>query len=333
MQVERSQPPLAPEPSPPNGLSPEAVPRLRAFAASGVTTVSWFPVARSKKVKPGRVARAEAPGGPLALWRSANGAIHAVDSRCPHLGADLSQGTVRDGALVCPFHGWAFGASGACLSAPGWDAPPTRHARSVPVQERWGLVWAANAPEVPFVLPEPPPGRWRVVLPPPQTIRAHAHLIIGNGLDVSHFDALHGMEPLAEPVLRVAAPEVSLEMVGRPRSNALRRVIGGDVRLRFTTIGGHLATVDVVAPIRFRALFSATPISVPDAPEASRTQIVLFLPRGPVQTLRAAVGLYSLLHDDARVLERLRFRRAFTPHDAPLAAFAEIVDALPRGRS
>ena len=203
---------------------------------------------------------------------------------------------------------------------------------TVLVQERWGLVWTANAPEVPFDLPEPPPGRWRVVLPPPRAIRAHAHLIIGNGLDASHFDALHGMQPLAEPVLTVRPHGVALEMVGRPRSRPLRRLVGGDVRFRFTTLGGHLASADVLAPVRFRALFSATPISVPDAPEASRTQVVLFLPRGPVQTVRAAVGLYALLHDDARVLERLRFRRAFTPQDAPLAAFAEIVDALPLGR-
>ena len=170
------------------------------------------------------------------------------------------------------------------------------------------------------------------MLPPPQTIRAHAHLIIGNGLDVAHFDALHGLEPLADPVVTVEPPRVSVELYGRPRNAALLRLIGGDVRLRFTTTGGHLATVEALAPIHFMALFSATPISAPDAPEGSRTQVVLFLPRGPVRTVRAAVGLYALLHDDARILERLRFRRAFTEHDAPLAAFAEIVDALPLGR-
>lgn len=312
----------------------EAVPRPRAFAASGVTTVSWFPVAKSRALKRGSVLRADAPDGPLALWRDARGEIHALDSRCPHLGADLSQGRVEADTLVCPFHGWAFGARGECLGAPGWDEPPARRARTVPVQERWGLVWAANAPEVPFDLPNPPEGRWRVVRPPSQTIAAHPHLVIGNGLDVAHFDALHGLEPLAEPVVRIDPPRVGVEMLGRPRNAVLRRLIGGDVRLVFTTLGGHIATVDVLAPIRFRALFSATPI--PASPEASgvasRTQVVLFLPRGPIRTVRAAVGLYALLHDDARILERLRFRRAFAEQDAPLAAFADVVDALPLGR-
>ena len=302
------------------------VSRGRAFAEAGVATSSWLPVARSRAVRQGRVLGVEAAGGRIALWRDAAG-VHAVDARCPHLGADLGQGRVEAGALICPFHGWAFGADGGCLRAPSWDEAPTRRARTIPVQERWGLVWVANGPD-PVEPPEAPPGRWRIVRPPPQIIAAHPHLVIGNGLDASHFDTLHGLEPLAEPVLTVTPPRVALEMHGRARSRALRRLLGGDVSLRFTTHGGHLATADVLAPIRFRALFTASPV-----PEGSRTQVVLFLPRGPRQTLRAAVGLYALLHDDARVLERLRFRRAFTPADAPLAAFADVVDALPRGRA
>ncbi|RYE70943.1 MAG: hypothetical protein EOO81_07000, partial [Oxalobacteraceae bacterium] len=30
---------------------------------------------------------------------------HAHDDRCPHLGAALSSGAVRNDVLVCPFHG------------------------------------------------------------------------------------------------------------------------------------------------------------------------------------------------------------------------------------
>lgn len=303
------------------------VPRSRAFAEPGVTTASWFPVARSARVRPGRVLRAEAPGGDLVLWRPEAGRVAALNARCPHLGADLGQGTVEAGAVRCPFHGWTFGPDGACVGAPGCATPPRRRAQTVPVQERWGFVWAANTLAPPFDLPEPPPGNWRTLRPPSQSIAAHPHLVIGNGLDTTHFDALHGFEPLAEPVLTVDPPRVRVEMHGRPRSQVLRRLIGGDVRFRFETTGGHLATVETFAPIRLWALFSATP-----TPTGCRTQVVVRLPRGPVRALRAFVGLYALLHDDARVLERLRFRRAFAPADAPLAAFAGVVDGLPLGR-
>ncbi len=38
--------------------------------------------------------------------------------RCPHLGASLSQGSVSNGNLVCPFHGFEFSASGDCQHIP-----------------------------------------------------------------------------------------------------------------------------------------------------------------------------------------------------------------------
>lgn len=303
-------------------LAPPAV-RPRAFAEAGVATASWFPVARSRDVRDGRVARVEVAGRRLALWRTARGAVAAVDARCPHLGADLGGGRVEGGRLVCPFHGWAFGPDGTCAEG--------RPARTAPVEERWGLVWAFSDRRPRFPLPEAPPGRWRIVLPPPRTVRAHPNLVVGNGLDARHFDALHGLDLLDEPVLTVDPPfRVSLAMRGRPRSPALRALSGtgarGEVRFRFTTVGGHLAVADVEAPVRFRALFTAAPV-----PEGSRTQVVLFLPRRGRDLVRAAVGLYALLHDDVGVLEGLRFRRAFTDADAPLAAFADLVDQLPRG--
>lgn len=38
----------------------------------------------------------------------ANGRIHALGDICPHLGGPLSQGWLRDGTIVCPWHGSAF---------------------------------------------------------------------------------------------------------------------------------------------------------------------------------------------------------------------------------
>ena len=38
-------------------------------------------------------------------WRDVDGTLHAGPATCPHLGADLSTGTVDCGALICPWHG------------------------------------------------------------------------------------------------------------------------------------------------------------------------------------------------------------------------------------
>jgi nitrite reductase/ring-hydroxylating ferredoxin subunit len=37
-----------------------------------------------------------------------NGAVYAVENRCPHLGLPLGRGKIEDGAIVCPFHGSRF---------------------------------------------------------------------------------------------------------------------------------------------------------------------------------------------------------------------------------
>ncbi|HKP64615.1 MAG TPA: DUF5914 domain-containing protein [Polyangiales bacterium] len=48
-------------------------------------------------------------GRPLVVFRSGTRLVAARDA-CPHLGAALSEGRVRDGRLICPWHGLSFGA-------------------------------------------------------------------------------------------------------------------------------------------------------------------------------------------------------------------------------
>jgi nitrite reductase (NADH) small subunit len=37
-----------------------------------------------------------------------NGVFCALDNECPHHGGPLSEGTVEEGKVVCPWHGWSF---------------------------------------------------------------------------------------------------------------------------------------------------------------------------------------------------------------------------------
>lgn len=49
-----------------------------------------------------------------------DGAYTAFDSICPHKGGPLSEGSIEDGNLVCPWHGWKFAlASGQCQNRTG----------------------------------------------------------------------------------------------------------------------------------------------------------------------------------------------------------------------
>jgi nitrite reductase (NADH) small subunit len=37
-----------------------------------------------------------------------DGHFHAMDNECLHRGGPLGQGTVEDGKVVCPWHGWQW---------------------------------------------------------------------------------------------------------------------------------------------------------------------------------------------------------------------------------
>jgi nitrite reductase/ring-hydroxylating ferredoxin subunit len=50
---------------------------------------------------------AEVDGFQLAVFRLA-GEITAIDSTCPHAGANLAGGSVEEGCVICPHHSWAF---------------------------------------------------------------------------------------------------------------------------------------------------------------------------------------------------------------------------------
>ena len=57
-------------------------------------------------------------GEDLVLFRDETGQYGLLDRHCAHRGADLCYGRAEDGGLRCPFHGWLFDHTGACLEQP-----------------------------------------------------------------------------------------------------------------------------------------------------------------------------------------------------------------------
>lgn len=54
-----------------------------------------------------------AAGRPIAVFW-ADGAVYAIDNRCPHMGFPLHKGTVKDGILTCHWHEARFDLSSGC---------------------------------------------------------------------------------------------------------------------------------------------------------------------------------------------------------------------------
>ena len=300
------------------------------FANSSVVTQSWYLVDRAKAVPPGAVRGFDLGTRRIAVYRGDDGAVHAIDARCPHLGADLTRGTVEGGAIRCAFHRWSFGPDGACRDAPGHEHVPARRARVYPVIERWGCIWMFNGPVALFDLPATDADReWRALVLPPQRIQCHPHVVLANGLDLSHYETLHGMRFSEPPSLTSDRPfEVSVDLRGRPQSRVWRVISGTqrvDLLARFTTIGSSVAWSSVLAPIRFHVIFTGRP----DREGRCVTRTILLVRRAPgVEWLRAMLVMMMLLRDDRRVLDTIDFHPGFSDADAPLSAFARVVNEL-----
>ncbi|MBA8903468.1 nitrite reductase (NADH) small subunit [Phyllobacterium sp. P30BS-XVII] len=48
------------------------------------------------------------PDGKIAVFRTMEDQIFAIDDHCPHKGGPLSQGIVHGAAVTCPLHNWVI---------------------------------------------------------------------------------------------------------------------------------------------------------------------------------------------------------------------------------
>jgi nitrite reductase/ring-hydroxylating ferredoxin subunit len=106
----------------------------------------WFAIGQSSDFAPGEAVPAHWFDQDLVVFRSEDGTIAALDAYCPHMGAHLGYGgTVKNGALECPFHGWRWAGDGSCLAVPyGRRGVPKIRAGAVPVVEQDGVVLLWN---------------------------------------------------------------------------------------------------------------------------------------------------------------------------------------------
>jgi phenylpropionate dioxygenase-like ring-hydroxylating dioxygenase large terminal subunit len=122
---------------------------------------AWLLVALSKSLRRGAVRGLTVAGQPIVLFRTQEG-LGALQDRCPHRNYPLSQGRIRGNTLECPYHGWRFGADGACRAVPGCEIPGhALRAGTIAVAERHGGIFVrlgedgATEPELPPLVTAP----------------------------------------------------------------------------------------------------------------------------------------------------------------------------------
>ncbi len=286
----------------------------------------WLPVYQSSKLKHKPV-KVLYNGLPVVLFRSGSSVAALVD-RCPHRGAPLSQGSVKDGCVTCPYHGWSFQADGQCRKIPGRETAPNRgqSAQSVAVQESHGFIWLG--PEgalLPYISPYlSDPGYHRFSW----SIQLEGDMldIIENFLDATHTHHVHsGLIRSDGPRTKVRVDVVrendqcSATYHGEQHSSGLIAKLFEGTR---TTSSGRFA-LPATAEIEYRSAtrveFAMTAYLAPAQADRFSIQVTIATPRGLIpaalKQLVLTPFLKLALRQDRQILEIQRANlRNFPDH-------------------
>jgi len=256
-------------------------------------------------------------GEPLVIYRDVKGELVALADVCPHRSAPLSMGKVRNGKLSCMYHGWQFGAKGACVDIPTLHTVDNKgneidsdhekilsrvteancgNHRAVVEHEGMVYIWRGNVLETdPSLLPTTRKGDMETV--PIDTVldyNVDYSYIVENNLDSPHLFYLHdGSVPPIESIgmLNENLPKLKLTAftddcgighlgrLGTARPKKLLRFDPPNI-VRHGGVSG------------FEEEFHIVPI----APQRTRVLLRQHLPRGPIlSTITGVPGMKSAL--------------------------------------
>ncbi|AGW88423.1 aromatic ring-hydroxylating dioxygenase subunit alpha [Cupriavidus sp. DF5525] len=273
-----------------------------ATSAAGPELGQWHPVLAMEQAQGDGPFAARLFGRALVLWRNADG-WHAWDDRCPHRGAALTLGAVRDGLLHCGYHGWRFESGGRCTrypAHPGLVPAPRACATTHPVREGYGLLWVRLAGDGTEAVPELPPfpeyddPECRHIVCGPYDVATSAPRLVENFLDMAHFGYVHDGY-LGDPG-HTEVPPYEVEAIGDARKPDALRSIGcraWQPRAHASATGGAMVEYEyrVVAP------YAAILTKVPDLGDNHRSAIALFICPGDEESSRVWFVM-SLVTDD-----------------------------------
>ena len=174
----------------------------------------WYFVATRQTVLKAGLIQKTWMGENVVVWRDEDGRVCVAESVCPHLGSDLGPaagGRVRDGRLVCPFHGYEFDATGQCVATPFALPPGTAKLRVFETREVLGLIfawWGLGGREPQWSLPSEPPdqARWSGFAIKTLRFPGHPQETSENSVDFAHLRHVHGYDDVNPVRVSVDGP-------------------------------------------------------------------------------------------------------------------------------
>jgi hypothetical protein len=262
------------------------------------------------------------------------------------MGAHMGYGGVVKGeTLRCPFHGFCFNPTGACVSTPYGKRLPHARARVRPVIERNGVVltWHDPARREPlWDIPELPSDDYgRLYTRLFRSLRTHPQETTENGVDIGHFAIVHGYEGVTmDSPLELNGPHLSARYTFRRKDPFLPWLTPAEVHFEVSVHGLGYSFVQVEIPARgisSRHFVLATPVDAEHialrialclrVPKPAQVSSALAILPGPLaRALLGELMLRSYAHDltqDFHVWENKMYvqRPALAEGDGPVGRY------------
>jgi phthalate 4,5-dioxygenase len=147
----------------------------------------------------------------LLAVRDSEGRLGLINEFCAHRGVSLWFGRNEEGGLRCPYHGWKYAVTGACLEIPSEPAESGMcnriRLKSYPLVERGGVLWTYMGPQD----QQPPLPEWEFVMVPAGQSFVSKRLqecnwlqALEGGIDSSHVSWLHRDSLASDPLFKGA---------------------------------------------------------------------------------------------------------------------------------
>ncbi|CAI9115370.1 OLC1v1016260C3 [Oldenlandia corymbosa var. corymbosa] len=152
----------------------------------------WYPVAFSSDLKNDKMIPIDCFEEPWVIFRGKDGKPGCIRNTCAHRACPLDLGTVKDGRVQCPYHGWEYSTDGKCEKMPSTKFLNVK-IKALPCFEQDGMIWIWPGSD--------PPTASIPSLLPPSGFQIHAEivmelpvehgLLLDNLLDLAHAPFTH----------------------------------------------------------------------------------------------------------------------------------------------
>lgn len=154
----------------------------------------WYPVVFTRDLNKDSLFPVELFGEDWVIFRGKDGRASCIKDQCAHRACPLSLGSVENGVVACPYHGWKFDSDGSCTDMPSTPYNPNISVDSLNVKEGDGFVWiwaGHDEPDAELPTWTRPPKGYTIHCEQVFEVPTEHGLLLENLLDLAHAPFTH----------------------------------------------------------------------------------------------------------------------------------------------